>query len=208
MQLNSKIAKVVLDATVTKTAAQATAIDLATDQITISDHGFSSGDVVGAISSTTLPTGISANTAYYVIKINEDTIALATSRANALAALPQKLNITALGSGTMTLRKNAMGTVLLDEYISGTQIVTDVWVYPDTAATSGGTAAMDIKIGSVSVLNATVDPAGITAFDKMTSAGSGDGKYLAVGEGGELTVTIATAALTDGKLTFWIAYTA
>jgi hypothetical protein len=54
------------------------------DTFTLEDHGLIQGQPVMAISG--LPTGITANTVYYVIKTDDDVIKLASSAANAAGA--------------------------------------------------------------------------------------------------------------------------
>lgn len=69
--------------------------------ITITAHGFQSGIIVRATTSTTLPTGISAGTDYWVIVVDANTIALASSFAN--FGSNTRINITDDGAGTHTL---------------------------------------------------------------------------------------------------------
>ena len=59
------------------------------------------GATVQVASTTTLPTGLSAATDYYVIRTNATTLSLATSLANAHAGTG--INITGAGSGTHTM---------------------------------------------------------------------------------------------------------
>jgi len=84
----------------------AASVDTVTDQITITAHTFSTG-LKGQVSNPgALPTGLSASTDYFVIVIDADTIQLATSLVNALAATA--INITAQGSGTNTFTPTAI----------------------------------------------------------------------------------------------------
>ena len=80
-------------------------VDTGTDTITFSSsHGYSTGDgpVMFENSGGALPTGISANTDYWVIKVDADEIQIATSYANAIAGT--QVDITGAGSGTNTTR--------------------------------------------------------------------------------------------------------
>ena len=80
----------------------AAAIDIVTDEITIVGHGLPVG-LKGQVSNPgTLPTGISAVTDYFVIVIDEDTIQLATTLANAIAVPAVPRDITNIGAGTNT----------------------------------------------------------------------------------------------------------
>jgi hypothetical protein len=75
-------------------------VDLANDQVTVAAHGYLTGVKTALTTSVTLPTGLSA-TNYFMIAVDANTLAFATSQANALAGT--KVNITGYGSGTHTL---------------------------------------------------------------------------------------------------------
>lgn len=73
-----------------------------TDRITITAHGRVTGDrVLVSTNGGTLPTGLAANTEYWIIKIDDNTVKFATSLANALAGTA--IDLTAAGAGTSTL---------------------------------------------------------------------------------------------------------
>lgn len=80
-----------------------TAVDTATDQLTIAGHGLVTGDGPAAVRNVdgALPTGLAAVTDYWVIRVDANTVKLATSSANALAGTA--IDITAAGSGTHIL---------------------------------------------------------------------------------------------------------
>lgn len=73
----------------------------ATDQISIANHGFEGGEQVQISSTTTIPPGLSANTTYYVIKIDNTFFQLATSQNNVVNGVP--VDITGAGAGTHTV---------------------------------------------------------------------------------------------------------
>lgn len=96
--------------TIVATPAAKTFVDanvsVANDTITITAHGYATGLKAAATTSGTLPGGLSA-TNYWVIKVDADTIKLATSAANAL--LGTAVDITsAAGGGTHTLTPAAI----------------------------------------------------------------------------------------------------
>jgi len=62
--------------------------------VTFVAHGLQTGDAIYLTTTGALPTGLSANTKYWVTKVNADTFKLATTLANALAST----NITTSGS--------------------------------------------------------------------------------------------------------------
>lgn len=78
-------------------------VDNTTDQITITAHGLVTGDGPVAIFTVagTYPSPLAAVTDYWVIRVDANTIKLATSSANAL--LGTAINLTTNGSGTLLL---------------------------------------------------------------------------------------------------------
>lgn len=110
-----------------------TAVDTATDALKVSGDilQFQTGDRVQVTTDGVLPTGISAATNYYVIvhkemKVEDDEISceikLASSYLNAVARTP--INITAAGSGTHTVTKNAEPRYTASGVIECTEQVT------------------------------------------------------------------------------------
>jgi hypothetical protein len=84
----------------------------ADDTIGITGHGFLTGLKVAASTSGVLPAGLSAGN-YYVIKVDDDTIKLATTQANAVAGTAVDITAAA-GGGTHTLTPATLsGTVKL-----------------------------------------------------------------------------------------------
>lgn len=74
------------------------AVSIADDQFTMKDHGLWTGQHVQMITDGTLPTGLSENTDYYVIRVDDDNFKLASSVSNASAGTA--VDITALYSAT------------------------------------------------------------------------------------------------------------
>jgi microcystin-dependent protein len=70
--------------------------------VTLSSHGFQTGDMIYLTTTGSLPTGLSANTIYFVINVTSSTFRLATSAANAAASTA--INTSGSQSGTHTLR--------------------------------------------------------------------------------------------------------
>lgn len=75
--------------------------------VTLNGHGLETGDRVYFTTTGALPTGLTANTIYYVIKIDANTFNLATSFAN--AHVPTKIATSGTQSGTHTLRFSPYG---------------------------------------------------------------------------------------------------
>lgn len=90
-------------AATTKTVATGD-VDTTADTITITDHGFVDGDAVVYTSGTAIG-GLTSTNTYYVIRVDDDTIQLASSEANAIAATPTAITLTSTGASTQTLVK-------------------------------------------------------------------------------------------------------
>lgn len=83
-------------------AASFTFTAATTDVCTAVGHGQVTGNgVFQATSTTSLPTGLSLSTNYWIIRIDNDTFKLAASYENAIAGVA--IDITSIGSGTHTL---------------------------------------------------------------------------------------------------------
>jgi hypothetical protein len=126
-------------------------------------------------SAGTLPAGLSAATDYFVIKLSDTTIRLATSYANAVAGTA--INITDAGSGAHTLN------TLLPRYTSGAGLNAIMWA---NNATPLGAGTPNLSLASyVNSFQATgrvtpsVLPIGKTAAANglILYSGTGAGKY-------------------------------
>lgn len=79
------------------------AVDIDANTITVQGHEYDTA-VKGQLTTTgNLPTGLSLATDYYIIKVDANTIKLATSESNALAGTA--VDITALGDGVHTFTR-------------------------------------------------------------------------------------------------------
>ena len=95
----------------TMTFDGASAVDPATDQITVTSNDWLHTGQAVALTGATLPTGLSATT-YYVIRVSATIIKLATSVADANAGTA--VDITADGSGTCTITQTLTSRSLGD----------------------------------------------------------------------------------------------
>jgi len=105
---------------------ESTAVDVDADTITITSHGYLTG-LKGQVSTDgELPAGLSGGTDYFVIKVDANTIKLATSLVNAQAGTA--VNITTQGTGDHTFTPTALagGTATLQKSIDGTNWFTEV----------------------------------------------------------------------------------
>ena len=113
-----------------------TAVNTSTEKITLTAHGFANAHSVRISSSGTIPGGLSAGTTYYVIRVDADTIQLATSLANVYAGTA--INITSQGSGTHTITPYEFFIVVSD---TASPVVNDYNTGPS------GNAPKFLKVG-------------------------------------------------------------
>ena len=79
----------------------ASAVDTSAETITIASHTLLTGNPVTYQEGSSAVAGLTDNTVYYVIKVDDNTVKLATTRANAIAGT--SINLTSQGAGTHTL---------------------------------------------------------------------------------------------------------
>lgn len=97
-------------------------INLESNNITLTAHGYAIGAKTRLTTDGALPTGLAAGTDYYIIVVDANTLAFATSLANAQAGT--KINITADGSGTHTITSTTLsGTIKLQASIDGANYI-------------------------------------------------------------------------------------
>lgn len=98
---------------VESTAGVTPTVDPDSDEITITGHQYWTNMLIRLTTSSALPTGLSAGTDYYVIVVDENTIQLALSAADADAGT--EIDITGYGTGTHTVdqRETFGGTLKL-----------------------------------------------------------------------------------------------
>ena len=75
--------------------------------VTLNAHGLVTGDPIYFTTTGALPTGLAINTVYYAIRIDANTIRLATTYANAVAGTA--INTTGSQSGVHTMRRSPYG---------------------------------------------------------------------------------------------------
>lgn len=95
----------------------------------------------------------------------------------------------------------AVGALTLGLSLPKGAIVTQLWTDAQTAMTSGGSATVALSAGAEVLKAATAfDDASYIGVDQHLSA------PIKLATGGQLTLTIAAAALTAGKLRICLAY--
>jgi hypothetical protein len=99
------------DATPSAKSFADTDVNIVTDRITITTHGFTTG-LKGQFTTTgTLPGGISAATDYFIIRIDANTVQVGSSLANAEAGTAVLINSTGTGTHTFTPTALAGGSI-------------------------------------------------------------------------------------------------
>jgi hypothetical protein len=132
------------------------------------------GTRVQVSTTTTLPGGLAAATNYYVIKVSDSTVKLATSYANAIAGTA--IDITSTGTGTHTM------SWLLPRYTNGAGVQS---FFFNSNATALGAATPNLSLGytnstqTASRATPTTLPIGKTAASNslILYSGTGSGKY-------------------------------
>lgn len=149
--------------------------DASTDICTHSNINLFPYTRVQLTTTGTLPAGLSLATDYYVIKVTDLTIKLATSYANAVAGTA--INITDAGTGTHTIN------TLLPRYTSGAGVQAFMW---NSNATALGAATPNLSFPAYtnssqtgSRATPTTLPIGKTAAANglVLYSGTGSGKY-------------------------------
>ncbi len=96
-------------------------VNTTTNAITITAHGFLTGlGVVPTATAGTLPAPLVSGTTYYVIKVDADTIKLATSVVNALAGTAVDLTTVGVTGPFVLTVETANVDVILQQSIDGT----------------------------------------------------------------------------------------
>lgn len=92
---------ILLDKSATPVGDDVDSLDDATEELTLTGHDFYTAERVKMTTTGTVPTGFSTSTTYYVIKVDANTIKLATTLENAYDGTA--VNFTGSGSGTHTV---------------------------------------------------------------------------------------------------------
>lgn len=133
-------------------------VSVANDRISKNSHNLVTGTAITLSTAGTLPTGLSADTTYFVIYHNANEFYLATTMANALAGT--NIDITGAGSGTHTLQVIMDG----DHKCSVVQAFNKVYIFGEMHRPlewDGNTAATGSVIDSAfTILSATASGAG------------------------------------------------
>jgi len=151
-------------------------VNATTDIFTLAGHPFSTGDIVRATTTDTLPSGMSASSYYYVEKINANTFYLFTD-----SSLKIRLDVASVGVGTHSiyfagLRRTCFG-ILIEE--AGGEVFTDDY-NGNLTGSAGGTGTINYATGAYSVTFNAVTVGNVTAdysWEDATNGGIADTTY-------------------------------
>ena len=158
------------------TAIATSAVDTSTEVITLSSHGFSTGDlVIYEDGGGTALAGLTDGTIYYVIKVDANTFKVASSLANANAGTA--IDLTGTGNNDQFFRYRVGDT---DALATAQQ--------PSESETAPGTFPFTMVSGSL--------PTAVPRHISATTAGSGDGSKTVTITGTDVTDTTITETIT------------
>lgn len=184
---------------------------------TTAAHGLVTGDAVVLTTAGTLPTGLSAATAYYVIKSDTYSFKLATTRANAFAGTAIDITATTgIGTVAHVAHKGIFGAINLlaqGTVIPDGAVVTRTWFEVLTTFTSTTTDNATIAL-ALNTANDIVTATAIkTSGDKWDAAGfvagaqvNTEATFLKLTANRELLMTVGTDTLTGGKIKVYVEY--
>lgn len=160
-------------------------VTVGTDTIAETAHGFVTGDVVQLSTTGTLPTGLSAATDYYVIRVDDNSLKLAASAKDAEEG--NAVDITAAaGGGTHTATPQEMDVRALDVYFRNSSLaITD----------GGGSITVDATDLDIRDLSASQDNVAISDGTD-TLAVNADGSINITDNGGSLTIDDGGSSIT------------
>lgn len=98
----------------------------------------------------------------------------------------------------------AIGTVSFGRNLPAGAIVTRVFSDEQTALTSGGSATVQLKVGTTELTGAIAFDTGFAGLDSQALDSSAEA--IKVATESELNIAIAAAALTAGKVRFFVEY--
>ena len=173
----------------------AAAVNPASDEVTLLGHGLRTGDaVVYDNGGDTDIVGLTDGATYFVIRVNADTIKLATSAANALAATPIAIDLTADGSGAAHTLLHPHNT---DDNDTASNLLADI---NSALATAGlGTQIEAVEIAGRIVLQAK-SGAGVDTFQVTASSSNPAFTELGLQSSGASTVFLTGVEIDASSL--------
>lgn len=137
-------------------------------------NDFDTYTMVRFTTSNTLPTGLSLNTDYWLVRVSSTTARVATTLANAIAGTVISYTDAGTGTHTMTVRHPRYGdgtgvqTILVPSTVMGAGTPTVTLTYTNAAGTASNTTPSSPALPSIN----TTAPVSQVAY-----SGTGSGKY-------------------------------
>ena len=97
---DAKAGDIAIQTTATSFSVAPASVNTGTEVITIASHGANTGDGLTYTEGTTAIGGLSTNTKYFVVKVDDNNVKLATTKSN--ATNNQTIDLTGQGTGTHT----------------------------------------------------------------------------------------------------------
>jgi hypothetical protein len=185
-----------------------TDVDIATDTITVTAHGFSDGDTARLTTTGAVPTGLATATTYFVVGATLNTFQLAATYGGAA------INLTDVGSGVGTIKTNTIGVIRFPQVNlpSGAIIkraYTDV-ITTFTSATDAATIGLGfVSDGATSIKAALAISNGANFWDAGFHDCVQDGtaaNFFKLTAERDFIMTVASEVLTAGKMNIFVEY--
>lgn len=156
--------------TLTAKLVAASAVNTTSEQITSTAHGFYTGQKGQFTTSSALPGGLSTSTDYFIIKIDANTYAVASSLVNANAGTA--INLTTQGTGNHTFTPTAIAGGTIKGQRSNDAVVwyDDTDLPSQTISADGGFMFTKVDCGYAYVRLAMALTAGEVDIDATLSA--------------------------------------
>lgn len=170
--------------------------------VSLTAHGFLTGDMIYLTTTGALPTGLTANTVYYVIYVDANSFRLATSNANALAGTA--INTSGTQSGTHTMLACPYGLGDGSTTFNIPDLRGRVLAGNDAM---GGTGANRLTLTNTEGVGARIGSVGgeqshtLTVAELAAHAHPGSSTSIGVGSGGGGSIGQLTVG--NGAASFW-----
>ena len=189
---------IAIETTATSFSVAPGSVNTGADTITIASHGANTGDGLTYTEGTAAIGGLSTNTKYFVIKIDDNTVKLATTASN--ASNNQEVTLSSQGTGTHTFTTD--GTAI--SYILENDLESQFLAFTPNSNFSFSNGS--ILVGSSTTARGTIQSYNDgQIFNFVISDGgsgySGDFALTISAPGGSGTQAAATANVTSGVVT-------
>ena len=190
---------IAIETTATDFSVAPAGVNTGTEVITITSHGLNTGDGLTYTEGTTAIGGLSTNTKYFIIKVDDDNLKLATTSSNATNG--QAVDLTGQGTGTHTFTTD--GTAI--SYILENDLESQFLAFTPNSAYSFTNG--NILTGSSTTARGTIQSYNDGQIYNFVISNGGDsysGDFaltISAPDSGSGTQATATANVTSGVVT-------